>query len=51
MAAKSDIPSPRDTRKKVIASLGGLPDKKTAEEIMRVNEPRARGAAPDTVSK
>lgn len=44
---KSDVPSPRDTRAKVISSLGGMPPKKTVSEIMKVNEPRARGAAPD----
>lgn len=45
---KSDVPSPRKTRKQVIASLGGKPPKLTAEQVMKVNEPRHRGAAPDS---
>lgn len=46
--AKSSVPSPRNTRAKEISALGGMPPKKDAEAIMKVNEPRARGAAPNS---
>lgn len=48
---KSDVPSPRDTRAKEISALGGMPEKLKPEEIMKRNEPRARGAAPNSVAK
>lgn len=47
-APKSEVPSPRDTRAKEISALGGMPPKKSAEAVMKVNEPRVRGAAPDS---
>ena len=46
--ATSSIKSPSPKSKELVSKLGGMPEQKTAEAIMKANYPSSRKAAPDS---